>query len=46
MRRKRRGEVIELTGQHHVPVLIHDGQAIHDSKRIVEYLEHLGKVRA
>lgn len=41
MRRKRRAEVVELTGQPMVPVLLHDGQTIHDSRRIVEYLEHL-----
>ena len=41
MRRTRRAEVVELTGQAMVPVLLHDGQTIHDSRRIVEYLEHL-----
>ena len=41
MRKVRRGEVVELTGQSHVPVLVHDGEVVHDSRRIVEYLEHL-----
>ena len=41
MRQNRRGEVLELTGQSHVPVLIHEGEVVHDSRRIVEYLEHL-----
>jgi glutathione S-transferase len=45
MRKTRRAEVIELTGQNVVPVLMHEGEAIHDSKRIVEYLDSLdGKV--
>jgi glutathione S-transferase len=39
MRKTRRAEVIALTGQNVVPVLLHDGEAIHDSKRIVEYLD-------
>jgi glutathione S-transferase len=34
-----RPEVEELTGQRHVPVLVIDGEAICDSKRIVEHLE-------
>ncbi len=33
-----RAEVEELTGQRHVPVLVLDGEAIADSKRIVEHL--------
>jgi glutathione S-transferase len=41
MRKTRRAEVIGLTGQNVVPVLLHDGEAIQDSKRIVEYLESL-----
>jgi glutathione S-transferase len=39
-RRSRRPEVEALTGQRRVPVLVIDGEAICDSKRIVEYLEH------
>ena len=36
-----RPEVEELSGQRWVPVLVHDGQVIHDSHRIIEYLEWL-----
>jgi glutathione S-transferase len=39
-RRSRRPEVEALTDQRRVPVLVIDGQAICDSRRIVEYLEH------
>jgi glutathione S-transferase len=38
-RRSRRPEVEALTGQKRVPVVVIDGQAICDSRRIVEYLE-------
>jgi glutathione S-transferase len=38
-RRSRRPEVEALTDQRRVPVLIIDGDAICDSKRIVEHLE-------
>jgi glutathione S-transferase len=37
-RRSRRPEVEALTDQCRVPVLVIDGQAICDSRRIVEYL--------
>ncbi|MCA1683432.1 MAG: glutathione S-transferase N-terminal domain-containing protein [Actinobacteria bacterium] len=37
-RRGRRLEVEALSGQRRVPVLVIDGQAICDSRRIVEYL--------
>ena len=33
-----RAAVEDLTGQRHVPVLVLDGDAIADSKRIVEHL--------
>lgn len=36
-----RPEVEELTGQRWVPVLVHGEQVIHDSRRIVEYLDGL-----
>lgn len=36
--RSRRPEVEALTGQRRVPVLVIDGDAICDSRRIVEYL--------
>jgi glutathione S-transferase len=38
LRRSRRPEVEALTDQRRVPVLVIDGQAISDSRRIVEYL--------
>jgi glutathione S-transferase len=38
-RRSRRPEVEALTDQRRVPVLVIDGEAIWDSKRIVEHLE-------
>jgi glutathione S-transferase len=39
-KRARRAEIVELTGQHRVPVLVDGEEVIHDSRRIVEYLEH------
>ena len=38
-RGSRRPEIEELTGQHRVPVLIDGTEIVHDSKRILEYLE-------
>jgi glutathione S-transferase len=38
-RRSRRPEVEALTGQHRVPVLVIEGEAICDSRRIIEHLE-------
>lgn len=38
-RRDDRPEIAELTGQNRVPLLIDGEEVIHDSKRIVEYLE-------
>jgi glutathione S-transferase len=37
--RRRRPEIEELTGQARVPVLVDEDEVIHDSKRILEYLE-------
>ena len=37
--RKSRPEIEELTGQRRVPVLVDCEEIVHDSKRIVEYLE-------
>jgi glutathione S-transferase len=37
-RRSRRAEVAALTGQLRVPVLVLDGQAICDSRRIADHL--------
>ncbi|MFN2616062.1 MAG: glutathione S-transferase N-terminal domain-containing protein [Thermoleophilaceae bacterium] len=34
-----RPEVEDLSGQRWVPVLVHDGEVIHDSHRILEYLD-------
>ena len=35
----RRAEIEELTGQSRVPLLIDGDEVVHDSKRILEYLE-------
>jgi len=39
-RKRDRPEVEALSGQRQVPLLVIDGEAICDSKRIVEHLEH------
>ena len=44
-RKRDRPEIEELTGQRWVPVLVHEGQAIHDSHRILEYLDWLAERR-
>jgi glutathione S-transferase len=36
-----RPEVEELSGQRWVPVLVHDGEVIHDSHRILEHLDRV-----
>jgi glutathione S-transferase len=41
-----RPELAELTGQRWVPVLVHGEEVIHDSHRILEYLEHIGGTAA
>ena len=38
-RRRDRPEIVELTGQSRVPVLIDGDEVVHDSKRIREYLD-------
>jgi hypothetical protein len=38
-RRRHRPEVVELTGQSRVPILIDGDEIVHDSKRIREYLQ-------
>jgi glutathione S-transferase len=38
-RRGNRPEIVELTKQDRVPVLVDDREIIHDSKRILEYVE-------
>ena len=44
-RRKGRPEIEELTGQDRVPVLVDGDEVIHDSKRILQYVEwkHAGQ---
>ena len=39
-RRSRREEVVALSGQTRVPLLVLDGEVICDSRRIVEHLEY------
>ena len=43
--RRDRDEIDELTGQRWVPALVHEDQVIHDSRRIVEYLDYLESSR-
>ena len=38
--RRHRPEVEELTGQRWVPVLVHGEEVVHDSHRILEYLDY------
>jgi glutathione S-transferase len=38
-RRSARPEIEELTRQRRVPVLVEDEEVIHDSRRIIQYLE-------
>lgn len=38
-RRGQRPEIVELTGQNRVPMLIDADEVIHDSRRIMEYLD-------
>ncbi len=39
-RRVDRPEIVELTKQKRVPVLVDGDEIVHDSKRILQYLEH------
>ncbi len=39
--KRERPEVEELTGQRWVPVLVHGHEVIHESHRILEYLDHV-----
>ena len=41
-RKSSRPEIEDLTKQRWVPVLVHGDEVIHDSRRIVEYLDSLG----
>ena len=45
LRRRDRPEIEALTGQPRVPVLVIAGEVIHDSKRIVEHVEHRAAAR-
>jgi glutathione S-transferase len=45
-RKSQRPEVEDLTKQRWVPVLVHGEEVIHDSKRIVEYLDGLPRPSA
>jgi glutathione S-transferase len=46
-RRSEREEIEELTGQNLVPVLVDGDEVIHDSRRILEYLDwSYGKERS
>jgi len=40
LRRKDRPEIEELTRQNRVPVLVDGNEVIHDSKRILQWIEH------
>lgn len=40
LKRAERAEIVELTGQHRVPVLVDGEEVVHDSRRIRQYLEH------
>ena len=40
LKRAERAEIVELTGQQRVPVLVDGEEVVHDSRRIREYLEH------
>jgi hypothetical protein len=41
VRKRDRDEVEELSGQRWVPVLIHGDDVVHDSHRIVEFVDYL-----
>ncbi len=40
MRKRDRPEIVELTGQRRVPLLIDGEEVVHDSKRILQYLDY------
>ena len=44
--KRQRPEVFELTGQRWVPVLINGEDVVHDSHRILEYIDYLDGHRA
>jgi glutaredoxin len=38
--RRDRPEIVELTGQKRVPVLVDGDEVVHDSRRILQYLDY------
>ena len=46
LRRRDRDEVDDLTGQRWVPVLVHGDDVIHDSHRILEYVDWIEESEA
>lgn len=40
-----RPEIVELTGQRRVPVLVDGDEVVHDSKRIKQYVERRWRTR-
>jgi glutathione S-transferase len=45
VRKRERPEIEDLTGQRAVPVLVHGEDVVHDSRRIVEFVDHVGSRR-
>jgi len=43
--KRQRPEVYELTGQRWVPVLINGEDVVHDSHRILEYIDYLDRTK-
>jgi glutathione S-transferase len=39
-RRRDRPEIVEITSQNRVPVLVDGDEVVNDSKRILQYLDH------
>jgi glutathione S-transferase len=42
-RKRDRPEIEELTGQRAVPVLVHGEEVVYDSRRILQYVDHLAE---
>lgn len=43
---RNRDEIDDLTRQRLVPVLVHGDEVVHDSKRIIEFVEMIGRREA